>query len=141
MSTERRKILDMLAAGTIAADEADELLKALDEKKSEDVRVLPAAEPDKGRTVKFLNVHVIPSDGKDIVNVRIPIMLIKAGLKIKGIVPEGVQAKVEGALGQKGFDVDLKNMDSAQLDAFLEALSETSIDVMSDDEVVKIFCD
>lgn len=87
---ERTKILEMLAQGTITADEAVRLLE-----KSPDAAATPEPEPAKEYVIKKLAtngqqprwLHVRVSDlnsGKDRVKVKIPFRLMRWGLKLGG---------------------------------------------------------
>ncbi len=139
MSEERRRILDMLATGKITAEETERLLDALGDTGGQaaagDTSGGPKAKP------KYLCVLVEPKiPGKDRVNIKIPLLLVKAGAKLGAMMPNGTQSKISGALKEKGIDIDLNKMDSETIDAFVEALTETSIDVDDTKEVVRIYC-
>ncbi len=146
MSEERRKILDMLAAGKIKADEAERLLDALS--------VAPGAEAGEksttgrkstsGRKPKYLHIQVNGDpekhNGREQTHVKIPLILLRAGMKLKGLVPKDAQAKVTSHLTDHGLDIDLEHLDSESLNALTEALAETAIDIDSNNEKVRIFC-
>lgn len=151
MSEETRKILDMLAAGKITADDAEKLLAAL--RREEDRTAKPDSDPSidiiaetRNGKAKFLCVNVSPKDGHSHgrhagnVNVKIPLILLKAGVKLGRFMPEGTRDQVHEKLSKHGINVDLANLESADLDAFIEGLRETSIDVEDEEETVKIFC-
>ena len=67
-------------------------------------------------------------------------VLLKAGMKLKGLVPKHAHAKVTGHLNDHGLDIDLEHLDSETLNTLIAALTETSIDIDSDKEKVRIFC-
>ncbi len=141
MSTERKQILQMLAEGKITADEADRLLDAL----GEDTMAADATEAvnaDSGEKPKFLHIQVTDSGScqgcGENVNIKIPVFLLKAGLKLGGIVPGKAKARVATQLGSMGLDLD--KLEAGKVDDFIEGLRKGSIDVVSDKEVVRIFC-
>ncbi len=141
MSDERKKILQMLADGKITADEADRLLTALENRTSstaEAESVIVTRKP------KFLHVKVHAESGgnhkHENVDIKIPIMLLKAGMKLGSLVPEEARAKFSSHLSEKGLDIDLNQLDSEKIDILIQALTESSIDIDSDKEQVKIFC-
>ena len=148
MSEERRQILNMLAEGKISADEAERLLDAVGEKKS-------SSEPPKSETgaeaccetgsskgPKCLRVTVKGKKGKgDNVNIRVPLQLFRAGVKLGSIMPFDVSEKVNARLKDKGIDINVKDIDGDKLDKIFEALQTVSIDIDEDDESVKIFCE
>jgi len=143
MNTERKQILQMLAEGKINPDEAERLLAALEQGGSP----APAAvdpKPESGRKPKYLCITVRAEPGSDRdrenVDVKIPIVLLKAGVKLGSLVPEGAKDRFSAQLGEKGIDFDLNRLDAEKLEELIGALTETSIDVDSDKEKVRIFC-
>lgn len=132
ISDEKRKILEMVASGKITVDEAERLLGA----------VSPGFErggegPEKPR---FLRVVVEPDTSQvngDRVNIRVPLKLIRAGLRFASFIPKSAQTKVSEALKEKGIDVDFE---SIRLEELVEQLNDLSIDVEGK-EKVRIYCE
>ena len=145
MSEERKKILNMLSGGKISVDEAERLLTALSETKETTPHGEPIIVPGnrKGGVPKYLYVSVLPKEGRkgERVNVRVPLGLIKAGMKFASLIPNSVQDKVSGAMEEKGIDFDLSNLNMENVDELLEAFRELQVDVDSDDEIVKVYCE
>ena len=141
MSSERKQILQMLAEGKITADNAEKLLDALG---AEPVTSAETNAPVGGISgkPKFLHIQVTSADnskgGGENVNIKIPIFLLKAGLKLGGIMPGKAHAKLTTHLGDLGLDMD--KLDAGQVDQFIKALMEGQINIVSDKEVVNIFC-
>jgi hypothetical protein len=141
MSEERRKILDMLAQGKIDVDEAERLLQAVGEKHKPEAKTAPtAAVPGEP---KYLKVKVEPKDGrsKDRVNITVPLLLIKAGIKLGSVLPNSARNKIAARLGEKGIDIDLKNLDPEALQDIFRALKEMRIEVDEEDEKVEVYCE
>ena len=135
MNEERRQILDMLSAGKISAAEAERLLEKLDGAKSTGQK--ESRETPRGRKAKpkFLCVVVDSADG-DKVNIKVPLALVKTGIKMAAIMPEGAAQK----LSAKG--IDLSKLSELDGDELTEALSELQVDVDSDaGDVVRICCE
>jgi len=138
MKEERRKILDMLAEGKISVDEAERLLSALisDEPGQDKKR------EDKSR-LKYLRVLVEPgpnsAEGEKI-NIRVPIKLIRAGLKWAAFIPQNVQGKVDEALHEKGIDMDFSNLKPEDLEDLVTNLNDLKVDVEGK-EKIRIFCE
>lgn len=147
MSEERRQILAMLAEKKVTVDEAERLLNALNEPgdKNESSAEAPraAASDATKKKPKFLCVQVLPKnrDGKrgEKVNIKVPLFLLKTGLKLKGILPEEVGEKIKAKLGEKG--IDLTGLDEKSFDELVQGLTELSIDVDDEDEQVRICCE
>jgi hypothetical protein len=143
MKEERRKILDMLAEGKISVDEAEKLLAAIasdeaDEKRSDEESVTGVKFP-----FKYLRVQVEPGSGcggGERVNIRVPLKLIRAGLKWAAFMPKDVQGKVDKALSEKGINMDFSSIKPEDLDELVANLKDLTIDVEGK-ETVKIFCE
>lgn len=141
MSEERIRILQMVADKKVTIEEAERLLTAL-ESAGRPEREDKVETTDKS-SAKFLHVVVQkkqgPSGRKEDVNIRIPLALVKAGVKLGRLLPGQAQDKVSSALRDKGIDIDLGHIDTDTLNQLIEALRTMSIDVDTDDEKVRIF--
>jgi hypothetical protein len=145
MNDERRKILEMLAAGKITAAEAEELLDAL--KISSD-KPSPIGAGDTGNSSKshpkYFRIMVEPGNesgaGKQ-VNIRIPMAILRAGMRLGTMLPGEAQDKVNDALRAKGININLSDMKAEQFDELMAALRDMNIDVQDGDDKVRIFCE
>lgn len=138
MKEERRKILDMLAEGKISVDEAERLLSAVSSDEPEQEK----GREEKSR-LKYLRVLVEPgpnSKESDRVNIRVPLKLIRAGLKWAAFVPKNVQGKVDEALHEKGIDMDFASLNPEDLEDLITNLNDLTVDVEGK-EKIRIFCE
>ncbi len=136
MSEERRQILKMVAEGKISPAEAEQLLDAVARTGPEADATQPA---DVKAKPKFLRILVEESDG-DRVNIRVPLSLLRAGVKFGSLLPDQAREKVSGALEAKGIHLDMANAADAVED-LIQQLGELSIDVdEGDGDKVRIFC-
>jgi len=135
MSEEQRKILEMLVSGKITIDDAERLLGALSSGQSTG---------ETGKTkVKYLRVVVEPDLGDEKgerVNVRVPLKLIHAGLKLASFIPKDAQTKVNEALNEKGINLDFSQIKAEDLDELVEQLNDLTVDVEGK-EKVRVFCE
>jgi len=142
MSNDQKKILEMLKDGKISVSEADELLSAIGQDQTPPSEAEPVDKPRK--SPKYLRIEVRePSrgSGKDeTVNIRVPFQLIRAGMKMHSLIPSNAKQKIDGALKEKGIDIDIENIDSKNIEELVEALTELKIDV-DGDETVAIYCE
>jgi hypothetical protein len=139
MSEERRKILDMLAAGRITAEEADKLLAALAEPEGASMN----AGPSTGSRFKYLKILVEPgpqSERQDKVNIRVPLRLIRAGLKWAAFIPKEAQSRVSEALKEKGIAMDWTKVKPEDLEDLVSELNDLTVDVEGK-EKIRIFCE
>ncbi len=135
MNEARMKILEMLSKGKITVDEASALLEKVivREQGPEEPRAEQGEQPARKGTPRYLRVVVDSSDG-DKVNVRVPMSLIRTGLKLSSLMP----AEAASAVQEKGIDLSvLKDLDGEEL---VEALRELTVDVDSaDGDKVRVF--
>ncbi len=136
MNEERKRILEMLSEGKISVEEAEKLLSAL----SKDTE---SVSEDTGKTHRYLRVMVEPgpeSNTQDKVNIRIPLKLIRAGLKLASFIPKDAQVKVNEALHEKGINADFTKIKPEDLDDLLTQLNNLTVNVEGK-ETVKVFCE
>jgi hypothetical protein len=147
MSEDRRKILHMLAEGKITADDADRLLSALERPGALPGAESPSVGARAGQSPKFLRIMV---QGKENgaqnpknVNIRVPLQLLRAGVKLHGLLPPEARSRLNAALGKKGVDFDLGQLKGDGVEEFIETLRATSIDIDADDgrARVRVFCE
>lgn len=133
MNENRRQILDMLAHGKITADEAERLISAVEK--------TPA---QAGEAVKYLRVLVDANDALDgptKVNVRVPMQLLRAGVRLTGIIPAQARDQVNDALRKEGIPFDINNITPQNLEEVVEHLRDLSVDVDNEHAKVRVFCE
>jgi hypothetical protein len=153
MTENQKKVLEMLAQSKISVDDAYRLLNAIDSGE-EGQGKKAKTEPENKTKPKYLRVTVTPGiegasnpDGKSLtdgmverVNVRIPMSLIRAGIKVKSLVPPEAMDKVNRALRDKGIDFDMRSVRPEDIEELVEALGDMQIDVEGGKgEKVKVF--
>ncbi|MEW6142045.1 MAG: hypothetical protein AB1597_02665 [Chloroflexota bacterium] len=146
MSENKKRILEMLAGGKITVDEAEKLL-ALTASDDDAARTGAAGTSNRKVPFKYLRVEVrpgpkaegSPQPGK--VNIRVPINLIRAGMKLTALIPPQAADKVHDALLEKGIDYDLRNVKPDDLDEFLKALGDLEVDVEDGKEKVHVYAE
>jgi len=146
MSEDRRSILTMLSEGKITPDEADRLLAALER---EPAQALPGAEPRGGAghnrpPAKYLRVAVDTDDGHagpTKVNVRVPMQLLRAGVRLSSIIPPHARERVNEAMARNGVPFDINAVRPENLEELVEQLNDLTVDVDQDRTKVRIFCE
>jgi class 3 adenylate cyclase len=73
------------------------------------------------------------------VNIRIPLQVLRAGMKLGTVLPSHAREKINDALREKGLDVDLFSLNRDDLDEMLRSIGDLSIDVDREDRTVRIF--
>ena len=142
MTNNRRQILDMLTEGKITVDEAERLLSLVEHP----VAGEPVREDrsDAGRPPpKYLRVVVESGEGEESggkrVNIRVPMALLRAGVKLASVLPSDATAKVNEKLQEKGLDIDFGNLNADNLEELVNAMSDLEVDVQGGEKKVRIF--
>lgn len=151
MTENQKKILEMLAEKKISTDEAYRLLNAVNSGDKER-QAPPKDEPRASTGRKFLRVTVTPAEGEPgkgnlfqdgnvgRVNVRVPMSLIRAGIKLTSLIPPDALDKANFALREKGINFDVRSIKPDDIEELVEALGDMQIDVEgSKGEKVKVF--
>ena len=142
MNEHRRRILDMLAEGKINADEAEKLITALDAPSDS---AAPSAKP---ASPKYLRVMVDADDGtgndtQKKVNIRVPLQLLRAGVRLSGMMPEHARERVNQRLRERGIAIDITQLKPENIEELITQLNDLSVDVDSFNghKRVKVFCE
>ncbi|HEU5025623.1 MAG TPA: hypothetical protein VFV01_11950 [Spirillospora sp.] len=143
MNEQRRQILEMLADGRITADEAERLIDALE-------RARPGSAPAAGAAAnprpKYLRVLVSwaddsGGDGPGRVNVRIPLQLLRAGVRVASLIPPPALARINAELDRSGVPIDLAELRPQHIEELIEHLDDLTVDVDDPDTTVRVFCE
>ncbi|MET9595022.1 hypothetical protein ABZY45_29455 [Streptomyces sp. NPDC006516] len=143
MNEQRRQVLQMLSEGKITADEAERLMDALERDRPEPP---PAAAPGPTSRPKYLRVVVDAADdaggdGASRVNIRVPMQLLRAGVRLTSLLPPQALTKVNAELKRSGVPVDLAELRPQHLEDLIEHLDDIVVDVDDADAKVQIFCE
>jgi hypothetical protein len=124
------KILEMLAEGKISADEASALLEKVNSSESTEI----STSDNIGTGLpRYLRVVVDSADG-DKVNVKVPLSLIRTGIKLSALMP------AEAAEAVKDQGIDLSMLRDLPTDDLIEALRELEVNVDSaNGDTVRVF--
>ena len=145
MNENRRQILNMLAASKITAEEAERLITALESAGPTSSESFPAsnpsrsangngAEPPKKRP-QFLRVLVQADPGPDTakgpvsVNIRVPMQLLRAGVRLASLIPAQAHRHFDEALSQHGVPLTLSQIKPENLEELIDHLDDLTVDV------------
>lgn len=154
MNENRRQILEMLASGKITADEAEQLLAALDRPSATSSgSVFGAAAPRNANesgakpSAKYLRVLVEASEkeGPTTVNVRVPMKLLRAGVRLASLIPVQAHEQFDAQMNRHGIPLTLSQIKPENLEELVDHLEDLSVDVDSKDgeekAKVRVFCE
>jgi hypothetical protein len=141
MSENRRQILQMLSEGKITADEAERLIAAVEK---EPAAAPGVPEPPRAEKLKYLRVQVDamdPKDGPTKVNVRVPMQLLRAGVRLTSFIPPHARERMNSAMREKGIDFDVNQLKPENLEELVEQLNDFTVDIDHEDAKVRVFCE
>jgi hypothetical protein len=158
MNENRRQILEMLAAGKITADEAERLLAALEPDSSASSRThtntATAGTNTNGAEAraraKYLRVQVEADEsatglkGPTTVNVRIPMQLLRSGVRLAGLIPKQAHDQLDEAFSKHGVPITLSQIKPENLEELIDHLEDLTVDVDGKDgntTKVRVFCE
>jgi hypothetical protein len=153
MNENRRQILDMLAAGKITADEAERLINALETDAAAGTAEFTGKTAG-GATVKtkakYLRVLVEADEsmtgmkGPTTVNVRVPMQLLRAGVRLASLIPQQAHEQLDEALSKHGVPLTLSQIKPENLEELIDHLEDLTVDVNGTDgntTKVRVFCE
>ena len=143
MNEQRRQILQMLVEGKITVDEAERLIDALVREQPESP---PGAAPRPNPRPKYLRVVVsspdnFGGDGPGRVNVRVPLQLLRAGVRLTSLIPPQALTQVNAELTKSGVPIDLTQLKPQHIEDLVEQLDDVTVDVDQPDAKVQVFCE
>jgi SHOCT-like protein len=150
MNEHRRQILQMLSEGKVSADEAERLISAMEEPSAASKSSAFSPTSTGKDRPKYLRVQVDSEDGgghegPTKVNVRVPMQLLRAGVKLAYLIPAAALQKANLAMHEKGIPVDLTQIKPENLEDLIEQLSDLTVDVDQKDACtkvkVRVFCE
>jgi len=138
-----RRILEMLAEKKITVEEAEKLMSLMhpgtenEEKKTEVPR----------KNIKYLRVSIRPSadnpdpHGHGTVNIRVPMALMRAGIKLASLIPPSAYNQMDSALKEKGIQFDMKNISPENLEEIVAALDDLEVDIEDGKQIVRVYAE
>jgi hypothetical protein len=153
VNDNRRQILNMLADKKITAEEAERLLNALEP----NLNAAPeparnggrggngigngaaaggpsGGEASKGRA-KYLRVLVDAEEGSEgkkgptSVNIRVPMQLLRAGVRLASLIPAQAHDHLDEALSRNGVPLTLSQIKPENLEELIDHLDDLTVDV------------
>ncbi|MFE7467207.1 hypothetical protein ACFU6R_24330 [Streptomyces sp. NPDC057499] len=142
MDEQRRQILRMLAEGKVTADEAERLIDAVERERHGE----RPAEPRPGGRRKYLRVMVVDTadvdgDGASRVDIRVPLQLLRAGVRLTSLLPPKAVTRVNEELRRSGVPIDLAELGPQHLEELVDQLDEVGVDVDDPGAKVRVFCE
>ena len=157
MNENRRQVLEMLAAGKITADEAERLIAAIEPEPTTAGEYVGAAGGSNGQKsaaaktrAKYLRVLVEADEemtgmkGPTTVNVRVPMQLLRAGVRLASLIPAQAHGQLDEALSRHGVPLTLSQIRPENLEELIDHLEDLTVDVegkQGNTTKVRVFCE
>src|SRR3954468_8014321 len=130
-TADSRRILELLAQGTITVDEADQLLRAVGTAASASGASAPSGGEARREASRWLRITVDKParEGRapKQVSIRVPMAVVRGGARLGAMFPRVAGDRVAQKLREQG--IDIAAIDFSQIEQLLENLGETTIDV------------
>ena len=159
MNEHRRQILEMLAAGKITAEQAEKLLAAIEPEHtstpvgqySGTIGGSTAAPAATVKTrAKYLRVLVEADEsmtgkkGLTTVNVRVPMQLLRAGVRLAALIPQQAHDQFDEALSRHGVPLTLSQIKPENLEELVDHLEDLTVEMdgaEGNKAKVRVFCE
>ena len=159
MNEHRRQILEMLAAGKITAEQAEKLLAAIEPERTttpvgEYVGTIGGATAAPAATIKtrakYLRVLVEADEsmtgkkGLSTVNVRVPMQLLRAGVRLAALIPQQAHNQFDEALSRHGVPLTLSQIKPENLEELVDHLEDLTVEMNGAEgnkAKVRVFCE
>ena len=143
MTENQKKILEMVADKKITVDEAYRLLSLIQPSANNGGDGAKGPKP----SPKYLRV-VVDTDhhwengcdkGPQHVNIRVPVALIRAGVKLASLIPPEAYNEVDEKMKNRGIQFDLRNMKPENVEELVQALNDLEVDINGAREKVRVY--
>jgi hypothetical protein len=159
MNEHRRQILEMLAAGKITAEQAEKLLAAIEPERSaapvgEYACSIGGGNGAPANTVKtrakYLRVLMEADEsmtgkkGLSTVNVRVPMQLLRAGVRLAALIPQQAHDQLDEALSRHGVPLTLSQIKPENLEELVDHLEDLTVEMNGAEgnkAKVRVFCE
>lgn len=143
VTQERKSILEMVATGKVSAEQGERLLAALENGAQSSVATV---ETDTRRAPKYLRVVVEQEEdgeGPLKVNIRVPLQLLRAGVRLASLIPPRATEEIDTALAREGISFNLAQIKPDNLDELIDQLRDLTVDIDQEKDKLKvrIFCE
>ncbi|MCK4545754.1 hypothetical protein KAU43_09470 [candidate division WOR-3 bacterium] len=136
MEDEIKRILDMVESGKIGTDEGARLINALNENRA----TSKGSAGGKSHWLKVI-VRSKDEDRKENVNIRIPLGIVKAAIKIGAKFSSAIPKHAQEKMNEKGVDIT-ELLKSDEISGIINNLDNTDpytlVDIEDESEFVKI---
>ena len=140
MNEQTRQILQMLAEGKINADEAERLIIALEKSVAAPAALVGSNGAPKAKYLRVM-VDTTEGNGPTKVNIRVPMSLLRAGVRLSSLIPADAREEVNAAMKSYGVPIDIAQLRPENLEDLIDQLNDLTVDVDDDKSKVRVFAE
>ena len=79
--------------------------------------------------------------GKDTVDVKVPLALLRTGLKLTSLIPPQAMEQINESMASSGMTIDFNSLKPEDLEDIIDSLGEMEVNIKSaDGDNVRVFC-
>ena len=75
------------------------------------------------------------------VNIRVPMALLRAGVRLTSLIPPAARDQVNAELAKNGVPFDIGQLKPENLEELIDHLNDLTVDVDSGDAKVRVYCE
>ena len=143
MTDNQKRILEMVADKKITVDEAYRLLSLVQPSVDSGDQGPKEQKP----SPKYMRVVVDTEHsweggcdrGPAHINIRVPVALLRAGVKLATLIPPEAYNEMDEKLKNKGIMFDLRNMKPENVEELIQALNDLEVDIQGSQEKVRVY--
>ncbi|MGI9421936.1 MAG: SHOCT-like domain-containing protein [Hyphomicrobiaceae bacterium] len=124
MSSDTKRILELVAAGKVSVEEGARLLAALGAGQPE----RPPSEEANRPLPRYFKMEGRGNGKDEGFRIRVPLDLLRAGIKMRALIPQTKRDKINEKLREKGVTGDIFEMTDDQIDSLIRTLGELEIE-------------
>ena len=140
MGENRRRVLEMLSEGKLSVAEAERLVSLIDDE-AVLARTSNKVLTERKGPARYIRVVVDSNGSSEYVDVRVPLALLKAGVKLHSLVPGRAAEGISKALKDQGIDADVRNLRGEDLEQLIDALSDLEVLIQDGSNTVRVYCE
>jgi len=86
-------------------------------------------------------VDTTEGNGPTKVNIRVPMSLLRAGVRLSSLIPANARDEVNAAMASYGVPIDVAQLKPENLEDLIDQLNDLTVDVDDQKSKVRIFAE
>jgi hypothetical protein len=81
------------------------------------------------------------AEGPFRINVRVPLQLLRAGVRLTSLIPPQALTRANAELDRKGVPIDLTELKPQHIEELIDQLDDVTVDVDDPETKLQVFCE